>query len=496
MMTQSISVEGGLLAIPGPVSSGMRCFKGIPYAAAPVGPLRWRPPQPVAPWPGARRSDVFGPNAIQGTVFDDIDPFAIGVSEDCLYLNIWTPALGTAERLPVMVWIHGGGFAVGFGAEPRYDGAHLAAKGIVVVTLNYRLNALGFLAHPELTAESPEGASGNYGLLDQIAALRWIQRNIAAFGGDASAVTIAGESGGSTSVCSLMASPLARGLFARAIGESGAMFPSPGRSHASLAKAEQAGLAFSRKVGAASLAELRALPAESILAGSPGIGFRPIVDGFLLPRPPAEIFAAGDQNDAPLMAGWNKDEGFNFTLLPAGETNTPYREQVRALFGARSEAALSFYPAGPDAEKASARALGGDITIIHGTWAWIEAQKKTGRSAIYRFRFDKTPLTPEGWFGPRPSAEAGAFHAGEILYVFDNLDAFPWLITADDREIARLTSNYWANFIKTGNPNGAGLPSWPSFRDEGAPFLAIDAPVSIRSETDRARHEFLRAAAS
>jgi para-nitrobenzyl esterase len=494
-MTGSVSVEGGVIAIPKPAASGVLCFKGIAYAAPPVGPLRWRPPQPVAPWSGVRRNDVFGPNAIQGIVFDDIDPFAVGVSEDCLYLNIWTPALGAAERLPVMVWIHGGGFAVGSGAEPRYDGARLAAKGIVVVTINYRLNALGFLAHPELTAESPDGASGNYGLLDQVAALRWVQRNIAAFGGDANAVTIAGESGGSMSACALMASPLSRGLFARAIGESGAMFPSPGRSPAFLVTAEESGLAFARKIGATSLAELRALPAESILAGSPGVGFRPIVDGHFLPRPPAEIFAASEQNDTPLLAGWNKDEGFNFTLLPAGAANTPYLDQVRALFGARSDAALSFYPAGPDVEKASARALGGDITIIHGTWAWIEAQKKTGRSAIYRFRFDQIPLTPEGWFGATPSAEAGAFHAGEILYVFDNLDAFPWLITEDDREIARLTSSYWANFIKSGDPNGEGLPAWPSYREEGAPFMAIDSPVSARRETDRARHEFLRAAA-
>jgi para-nitrobenzyl esterase len=494
-MTRSVSVEGGLIAIPEPATSGVRSFMGIPYAAAPIGSLRWRPPQSVAPWSGVRRSDVFGANSVQGIVFDDIDPFAIGVSEDCLYLNIWTPALGAADRLPVMFWIHGGGFAVGSGAEPRYDGARLAVKGIVVVTINYRLNALGFLAHPELTAESPDRASGNYGLLDQVAALGWVQRNIAAFGGDASAVTISGESGGSMSVCALMASPLARGLFARAIGESGAMFPAPGRPHASLVKAEQSGLAFAHKVGAASLTQLRELPAEAILAGSPGIGFRPIVDGYVLPRPPAEIFAAGEQNDAPLLAGWNKDEGFNFTLLPAGAANTPYLEQVHALFGARSDAALAFYPAGADVEKASARALGGDITIIHGTWAWIEAQKKTGRSAIYRFRFDKIPLTPEGWFGATPSAEAGAFHAGEILYVFDNLDAFPWLITEDDRKIARSTSSYWANFVKTGDPNGEGLPAWPSYRDEGAPFMAIDSPLSVRRETDRARHEFLRAAA-
>jgi len=485
-----------LLALPEPAASGVRCLKGIPYAAPPIGPLRWRPPQPVKPWSGVRRTDVFGANSIQGIVFDDIDPLAAGISEDCLYLNVWTPAIGTENLLPVMVWIHGGGFAVGSGAEPRYDGANLAARGILVVTLNYRLNALGFLAHPKLTAESSHGASGNCGMLDLVAALHWVARNIKAFGGDPSQVTIAGESAGSTAVSALMASPLARGLFARAIGESGAMFPSPGRQHASLAEAEQTGLAFAGKVGAASLAQLRALPAQDVLAGSPGIGFRPIVDGHFLPRAPAEIFAAGDQNDAPLLAGWNRDEGFNFTLLPRDKSNTPYLEQVRALFGERTDAALAFYPASFESEKASARALGGDLTIIHGAWAWIEAQKKTGRSDIYRFRFDRAPLTPEGWFGSSPSAEAGAFHAGELLYVFDNLNAFPWLITQADRDLAKLASSYWLNFVRTGDPNGSGLPSWPSYRRDAAPLLSIDIPAKVQSDGDRARHEFLRQASA
>jgi para-nitrobenzyl esterase len=495
MTAESIKIEGGLLALAEADASGVRSFKGIPYAAPPVGALRWRPPQPVAPWAGVRRSDVFGPNSMQGVVFDDIDPLSAGVSEDCLYLNVWTSAVGAAEPLPVMVWIHGGGFAVGSGAEPRYDGANLAAKGIVVVTLNHRLNALGFLAHPELTAESGDGVSGNYGMLDLVAALRWLSRNIGAFGGDRHRITIAGESAGSMAVSALMASPLARGLFARAIGESGAMFPSPGRSQATLAEAEQAGLAFARKLGAESLAALRAKSAEDILAAAPGIGFRPVIDGRFLPRAPAEIFAAGDQNDVPLLAGWNRDEGFNFTLLGGDVDEKPYLEQVRAIFADKAEAALRFYPAGVDAEKKSAQALGGDLTIIHGTWSWIEAQKKTGRAELYRFRFDRAPLTPEGWFGARPSAEAGAFHAGELLYVFDNLDAFPWLITQDDRDIAALTSRYWTNFVKTGDPNGAGLPRWPSYRSADAPLLAIDAPVAVERDADRARQEFLAEAA-
>ena len=301
-MTSTIAIDTGLLAAPGAGANGVRVYKGIPYAAPPVGSLRWRAPQPAPPWSGVRRTDVFGPNSLQGIVFDDIDPYACGVSEDCLYLNVWTPASPrSTECLPVMVWIHGGGFVVGAGAEPRYDGSRLAARGVVVVTLNHRLNALGFLAHPELTRESDFGASGAFGMLDLIAVLQWVNRNIKAFGGDPDAVTIAGESAGSEAVSALMASPLARGLFARAIGESGATFATPTRSPAPLAAAESQGLAFMRRVGARNLAELRA---------APGLGYRPIVDGHFLPKSPAQVFAAGEQSDVPLMAGWNKDEGF------------------------------------------------------------------------------------------------------------------------------------------------------------------------------------------
>src|SRR5580704_2648575 len=370
MTTTALSIEGGSLAAPPPSASGVHAYKGIPYAAPPVGPLRWRPPQPVARWNGVRSAEAFGPNSMQGIVFGDIDPTVCGISEDCLYLNVWTPASpGSSDRLPVMAWIHGGGFVVGSGSEPRYDGTRLAAHGIVVVTLNHRLNALGFLAHPELSRESRHGASGNYGMLDLVAALQWVRRHIAAFAGDPDNVTIAGESAGSEAVSALMASPLARGLFARAIGESGAMFATPSRSPAPLAKAEAEGIAFMRKVGAANLKELREAPAEAILAAAPGLGFRPIIDGRFLPKSPAAIFAAREQSDVPLMAGWNKDEGFNFTLLPGEAAKRPYADLVREIFGEHTEAALRLYPGGsPGAEQASARALGGDLTIIHPTW--------------------------------------------------------------------------------------------------------------------------------
>jgi para-nitrobenzyl esterase len=288
-----------------------------------------------------------------------------------------------------------------------------------------------------------------------------------------------------------MASPLARGLFARAIGESGAMFATPSRSPAPLGKAEAEGIAFMRKVGATNLKELREAPAEAILAAAPGLGFRPIIDARFLPKSPAAIFAAREQSDVPLMAGWNKDEGFNFTLLQGEAAKRPYAGLVREIFGEHTEAALRLYPGGsPGAEQASARALGGDLTIIHPTWAWIEAQKATGEAEVFRFRFDRAPLTPQGWFGERDSRSAGAFHAGEILYVFDNLHAFPWLISDADRALAELASSYWVNFVKTGDPNGPNLPPWPSFRT--GRVMKLDAPASAAPEDGRDRQIFLR----
>jgi para-nitrobenzyl esterase len=495
-MTKNLAIESGALAIPEPNASGVRVYKGIPYSAPPIGPLRWRPPEPVAAWTGVRPTHAFGAHSVQGIVWDDIDLSGAATSEDCLTLHIWTPAAPeTSARLPVMVWIHGGGFVVGSGAEPRYDGARLAARGIVVVTVNHRLNALGFLAHPELTAESDHHASGNYGLHDLVAALKWVQRNVAAFGGDPDKVTIAGESAGSQAASALMASPLAKGLFARVIGESGSMFASPSRAPASLEEAEAAGLDFMRKVGARSLAELRAAPADVILAAAPGLGFRPIIDGWFLPRSPAEIFAAGEHSDVPLMAGWNKDEGFNFTLLQGADATRSYPDLARRIFGERTEALLQHYPDGsPDIAAASARALGGDLVIIHPTWAWIEAQKQSGRAEIFRFRFDRAPLTPQGWFGERDSRDAGAFHAGELLYVFDNLHAHPWLIEDADRELAKLASSYWVNFVAQGDPNGPELPHWPSHRSEGSPVMALDSPHKAGPEEGRERHMFLKAA--
>lgn len=480
-----LTIEGGMLASPSSGPGNVRSFRGIPYAAPPVGPFRWRPPRPVAPWSGLRRADAFGPNAMQQVVFADIDPWAVGIAEDCLYLNIWTPTLGSDEAAPVLFWIHGGGFVAGAGSEPRYDGTKLAEKGVVVVTINHRLNAFGFLAHPDLTSESPEGASGNYAMLDLVAALNWVRRNIHHFGGDAGQIAIAGESAGSRAVSALTASPLARGSFHRAIGQSGALFATPTRVLASLAEAELAGLAFMRDLGATSLDELRGLPAEAIMAAPFSLGVQPIVDGHFLPQTPAAILKAGGQSDVPLLAGWNRDEGLSFSLTN-GAAGRDYAGRVREIFGDRAHEALALYPGGDaQADGAAAQALGGDLAVIHSVWSWLEAQRTTGRSEIFRFRFDRAPVSP------RTGQSIGAVHAVEIEYVFDNLHVSPWLVSPDDQRTAEIACGYWLNFIKTGDPNGAGLPAWPSYRREDDPFMVLDVEATVGCNRARARHAFL-----
>ena len=367
-----------------------------------------------------RPTDAFGPNSLQGVVWDDIDPYAAGVSEDCLYLNVWTPAApGDGARLSTMVWIHGGGFVAGSGAEPRYDGARLAARGIIVVTLNHRLNALGFLAHPELTAELEHRASGNYGLLDLVAALGWVKRNIAAFGGDP------GQGHDRRRIRRLGSGERADGLAARQGAvrarhrrERGRYSLRPTRAPASLAKAEAAGVEFMRKVGARSRWPSCAPPQPRRSSPPrPGLGFRPIVDGWFLPRPPAEIFAAGEQSDVPLMAGWNKDEGFNFTLMQGPRRQARPMPIWRARsFGERTEEALQALLRAARRRLTPPRRPRSAATSRSSTRPGPGSRRRSEAAGadIFRFRFDRAPLTPEGWFGERASRDAGAFHAGEI----------------------------------------------------------------------------------
>jgi para-nitrobenzyl esterase len=500
--TTSGAVEGVTVA-----GSNVRVFKGIPFAAPPVGDLRWKPPQPPAPWDGVRKATEFGPRCMQARVFDDMI-FRDENSEDCLYLNVWTPAKGDTDRLPVMVWIYGGGFRAGSASEPRQDGERLAAKGVVVVGFNYRLGVFGFLSHPELTAESPNHASGNYGLQDQVAALRWVKDNIAAFGGDPGNVTIFGESAGSFSVSAMMATPRARGLFHRAIGESGAFFPADpaGLGAKPLAVSEQTGVTFAKALGAAALAALRAKPAEEVLkatTGGPMLRFGPNVDGYLFVKDPRETFANGEQSHVPLLAGWNADESrAGIVLSDPKPTAASFTAQTRTRFGDHADAILSVYPASTDDEAIeSAAALGSDMFIGFSTWKWLEVHGQTGQSAVYRYSFDrKIPVAPDTKINGKPATakDVGARHAGEIEYVFGQLDSVP-NVTWDksDRALSDQMMSYWSNFAKSGDPNGGALPTWPRYeKSSGYQVMHLDETSKASPDTTRKRYETIDAVSS
>ena len=485
--TGPVRVTGGQVA-GAVLPDRVRIFRGIPFAAPPVADLRWRPPQPVRPWRGVRSATRFGAQCLQLPIFSDMVFRSDGMSEDCLYLNVWTPARSAGRRLPVLVYFYGGGFVGGDGSELRYDGESLAKRGIVVVTTNYRLGVFGFLAHPELTAESPHHASGNYGLLDQVAALRWVRGNIAAFGGDSNRITIGGESAGSISVCALMTSPLSRRLIAGVIGESGGMIY-PTAAPVPLDSAERLGGAFAGALGAASLAALRALPAESLLraAGRPGAGrFPATVDGWFLPAAPADIFAAGRQAHVPLLVGWNTQESDWHGMLGTQEpTPENYAAAVRTRFGANGDEALARFPGTtPQQVMESATLLAGARFIAYSTWKWAELHRGSGRD-VYRYLYAH----------PRPAAKdpaqnpphPGAVHSSEIEYALGNLatnQVYNW--TPEDSALSDLMEAYFASFVKTGNPNGAGLPSWPAaYATDTARVMVLD----VRAHAELAQHE-------
>ncbi|PHN04990.1 carboxylesterase/lipase family protein [Flavilitoribacter nigricans] len=468
--------------------NSIRIFKGIPFAAPPVGELRWKAPQPAAAWEGTRECREFGPSPVQGAPRPFMfwsEEFLIPespIDEDCLYLNVWTGAPAASARQPVLVYIYGGGFRSGGSGCPIYDGEAMAQKGVVFVSINYRVGVFGFLAHPELTAESPHHSSGNYALLDMVAALEWVQRNIAAFGGDPNNVTIAGQSAGAFAVSNLTATPLAKGLFHRAIAQSGGSFvSSPLRSSTSLEDAEQQGLAFAReKLNCQSLAELRAKPAEAIL-NAPGGPAGPILDGYVLPAGNAEIYRQGQQNDVPVLVGWNKDD----RLLPRGRPATEFREMANQRFGDRADEFLALYPAASDAiAEQSQFDLSRDETFAIQAYTWAKIQEQYGDSKIYLYNFNR-PL-------PAHSAESafGAFHSGEIVYAYDNLHTLdrPW--EAVDHEIADAMSAYWVNFARTGNPNGKGLPKWKAFRARKPSALIIDREIRTQKLPDARRMLF------
>lgn len=453
-----VRLDSGLVSGFAGSSPEMRIYKGIPFAAPPVGNLRWRAPQPVPHWEGVRKADQFGPICMQGNAAP-----SRGASEDCLYLNVWTAARSAGERRPVMLWIYGGGYSVGSASQPDYDGEALARKGAVVVTINYRLGPFGFFSHPELTKESDRREAANFGLLDAVAALHWVQKNATAFGGDPKRVTIFGESAGAGLVANLMATPQAKGLFQRAIGESSSWSTARIGRLGSLADAEQQGLKFGETLGARSLADLRAQPAEAILKAGRGTG--PVVDGVILPEEPATVFAEGRQNTAPVLVGSNKDEG-TFFVQPT--TAAKFIQQSQRRFGDMADAFLKLYPAGSD-EEANASQLAAfrdEIAWVMRNWARLES--KTGKTKAYVYYFTHEPPAAPGGKGGRGR---GATHTAEIPYVFQVQGSRAW--TDTDRQLSDTMSSYWVNFAASGDPNGKGLLKWPAFDENKAPNLMV-----------------------
>lgn len=496
-------------------TSGIRSFKGIPFAQPPVGDLRWKEPQPVKNWSGIRKADHFGNKGMQKPVFGDMGFRADSTSEDCLYLNVWTPAKSATAKLPVLVYFYGGGFVAGDGSEPRYDGESLATKGIVTLTVNYRLGIFGFMAHPELTQESPHHASGNYGLLDQHAALEWVKQNIAAFGGDPTRVTIAGESAGSIAVFAQMASPLSKNLIAGAIGESGAMI-NPTLAPISLQEGENKGTAFATKIGASSIADLRKIPADKLLDDSykNGMGGVPAtIDGYFLPALPVQLFAEGKQAQVPLLVGWNSAEiPYQAILKAYPATPENFTKAVKELYGEKTDEVLALYPGKTNEEViASATALASDRFIAYSTWKWADLQATTSKKPVYRYLFSKSkpPMTEAmkdavpGLAGGITKAKdggikkavvnTGAPHAFEIEYAMGNLHynkVYAW--TPADQKVSETMLGYFANFIKTGNPNGSTLPQWPVVKGGGAAkYINIDTITKAETETTRNRYLFL-----
>ncbi len=487
-----VKTDGGILQ--GKAESGVRTFLGIPYAAPPVGELRWKAPSPAAKWNGVRKAKEFGSRCMQARPFEDMvfrDP---GISEDCLTLNVWSPAGEKSGKLPVMVWIYGGGYVAGGTSEPRQDGKNLAKRGVVVVSMNYRLGVFGFLTDPELAQESERKSAGNYGLMDQIAALEWVHRNIAAFGGDPDNVTIFGESAGSFSVCALMASPAAKGLFHKAIGESGGAFTSKSLPFDSQEASAEKGAKFAKEqLNTESLRDLRAMPAQKILDAASkfrgGFGFGPDVDGYVLPEDVPAIFAAGKQNDVALIAGWNHDEGSFEVVGQKASTTESMKAMAEKEFGAKAGDFLRVYPAKTNAEaQRSSEDLAGDRFIAWSAWRWMEAQTQTGKQPVYRYRFDLVP--PDD---PKEKPGMGAYHSAEIEYVFGTLDWKTWMSwRAEDRKTSDLIQKYWVNFARGGDPNGAGVPAWPKYGETGGwQVMYLSAKPESGKDEQRARYLFL-----
>jgi para-nitrobenzyl esterase len=466
----AVKVEQGL--VEGRVEDGLTIYRGIPFAAPPVGDLRWRAPQPAAKWQGVRQADKYAPYCMQSNVGPTYTRST--ASEDCLYLNVWTPAKSAKDKIPVLVWIHGGGFAAGANMEPLFDGDVVAKKGVVLVNITYRLGNLGFLAHPELSKETANHISGNYGLLDQIAALKWIKKNIAAFGGDPNKITIFGESAGGISVSMLAASPLAKGLFEGVISDSGGSFGSvragggPGENMRPLESAEENGLVFQAAAGANSLADLRKLPAEKILAATRGMAW-PNVDGYVIPSDQVSIYDAGKFNDTNILVGYNSDEGLSFSRFADPQS---YTDATKNRYAGFADKLLAVYPAGDKGHPKSARDLARDTAFGWHTWTWARKQSSLGKGKAYLYYFDQHAERTAG----TPDADHGSAHGEDLPYVFGHPGIFSKTPPTDaDRRASEIMATYWTNFAKYGNPNGAGVPEWPAFTEQNQQTMVLTA---------------------
>ena len=469
-IAKPVKIDSGLVEGRPGILPEVTVYEGVPYAAPPIGESRWKAPQAPIPWTGTKDASAFGPSCMQipypeGSLFrSELGP----ISEDCLTLNLWTTG---GPKLPVMIWIHGGALTRGSGATTWYDGEALARKGVLVVTINYRLGAFGFLTHPELTAESPNHTSGNYGLLDQVAALQWVKRNISAFGGDPANVTIFGESAGSWSTNCLMASPLSRGLVHRVIGESGAFFGVMKK----LGDAEKIGL----KLG--NLKTLRAKSAEEILKTSfDQRAMGPLVDGYLLPTDIHTIFKQGKQTDVPLLAGYNADEGTAFANWN-GNVDA-FVTQAKQRFGENADEFLRAYPVDtPEHAKESFYATFRDTTFGWNMRTWGRMAEKTGHHPAFLYYFSRVT--------PGPQAERyGAYHASEIPYVFATLGLLKRPDQPVDASVSEAMSSYWVNFAKHGDPNGPGLPKWPAYKAKDEVWMEFNgAEPKARVELNKAK---------
>ena len=506
-----LSLDTGKIA--GVISNDptVRVYKGIPYAAPPLGEWRWRAPRPATPWVGVRAADAFG-HRCMGRNFGPAAPS--DMSEDCLFLNVWTPADARNERLPVFVWIHGGGFQGGSGSEAVFNGDSLARQRLVVVTFNYRVGVLGFFAHSELTRESEHRASGNYGLLDQVAALEWVKRNIQAFGGDPRNVTIAGESAGAYSVSALTASPLARGLFHRAIAESGAYLSPKGQALRSLAAAEKIGAEFARSLRAGvpsgsdapDVAALRAMSSETLLRAVAKMedffAFQPIVDGRFLTEPVYTTYREGRQAKVPLLIGSNTDEGA-FLLADRRPSVEEFDAQLGSRFGAFTSRVRELYPTKTAAALIRSELdLAGDVSFTYPMWKWAVMQRED-RLPVYLYLFGRTlPATSGQTYKGIPREAIGALHGDEVPYVFGTLNdgaSLDGSVRKDrweqaDRDLSAAMVRYWANFVKRGDPNGPGLAVWPQYLAAGRdPLMHFEHEPAVRPDARTARMTLLDA---